>query len=129
MSRRRGFALVHVLTMSIVVGSAAIVWRASFQALHAHSARGPDRARARALAQAAWERARAALAAGRDPTTPEANLLDGRAAVSVSTVAGGLRRVVVDAVALRRDREPVRARLVVTLDPAGRVTSRVEVGG
>ena len=122
MSRRRrgGFALIHVLAMSLMITAAAIVWRASFQALHAHSVRSPDRARARALAQAGWERARAALAAGRDPAS-DSPLLDGRVTVTRSG-----QRVVVLAVVQRRDGAPLHARLTLDLDAAGGVVARVE---
>jgi hypothetical protein len=122
--RRRGFALVHVLAVSLVIAAAAIVWRASFQALHAHAVRSPERARARALAQAGWERARAALAAGRSPAA-DGPLLDGRVTVTLRPVGAG-RRVVVLAVVLRRDGEPLHARLTLDLDAAGRVVARAE---
>lgn len=127
--RRGGFSLIHVLVTGALLATAAGAWQASFHAMHARALRGQERARARAVAQAAWERARAALVAGRDPTAPAGTrVLDGEAATRVEGAAGGARRVVIDALVRRRDGEPVRTRLIMTLDERGAVTGREEVG-
>jgi Tfp pilus assembly protein PilV len=128
--RRRGFALVHVIVTLLFVGAAALIWQASFQAMHARGVRGHDRARARAVAQAAWERARAALVAGHDATATDAPVLDGTATVRIDG-AGPRRRVVIDAAVERRDGEPVRARLVLEVEVApgsAQVRARSEGG-
>lgn len=127
MTRRRGFALVHVLVAVVMLSAAVVAWRAAFDARHAHAARGHDRARARAVAEAAWTRARAALAAGRDPAAAEAPTLDGVATVRLEP-AGGARRVIVEATVRRRDGEAVHARLVVEVGADLRVLRREEGG-
>ncbi|MCO5171115.1 MAG: hypothetical protein M9894_32735 [Planctomycetes bacterium] len=127
MTRRRGFALVHVLVAIAMLSAAVVAWRAAFDARHAHAARGHDRARARAVAEAAWARARAALAAGRDPGVVATPTRDGVATVRVEP-AGGARRVVVEATVRRRDVEAVHARLVVDVDAGLRVLRREEGG-
>lgn len=128
--RTRGFALLHVIITSLLLGAAAIAWHASLRAMHARGVRGHDRARARAVAQAAWERARAALAAGRDAAAADAPLLDGAATVRVEPGEGPQRRVVIEAVVQRRDGEPVRARLLLDIEVApGAVSVRARSEG
>ncbi len=125
---RRGFSLIHVLVVGALLAVAAATWHTSFAATHARAVRGRDRARARAVAQAAWERARLALAAGRDPAGVDALVLDGQATTRVVPAPGGARRVVIEALVRRRDGEPVRTRLVVTVDARGAVAAREEGG-
>jgi len=129
--RTRGFALVHVIVTSLFISAAAVAWHAALHATHARGVRGHDRARARAVAQAAWERTRAALAAGRDASATDAPTLDGAATIRLEAGAGALRRVVIDAVVHRRDGEPVRSRLLLDVEvaPGGVVQVRARSEG
>lgn len=78
--RERGSAFLQILIAAVVLGGFVGIWRASFTELHRSAVRDPDRARARAIADAAWARARRALARG-EPAAASGPLLGGTATV------------------------------------------------
>ncbi|MBX3471453.1 MAG: hypothetical protein KF878_31760 [Planctomycetes bacterium] len=88
MSGRRGATLLQVIVAGAFLSAAAAAWSAATSTTYAHAVRGHDRGRARAVAQAGWEHARAALAAGRDATCRDAPVLDGRVCRSGRRRAG-----------------------------------------
>jgi len=132
MKRKRGSALYLVLAFFLVLSALAATWSASFGDLMRYSAPSTDRARARAVAEAAWARARLSLARGESPGRAESSLLGGRSAVRARALGAGSWRVVVEGrVPSTHARGEVVSRLsffVRVSDGVVRVTERVEEG-
>jgi hypothetical protein len=129
MRRDRGLSLLQVFIAITVLSAVATTWASAYHAATAHAERGVDRARARALADAAWTRARLALERGEDPAS-DGPFLDGSARVVSTKRANGWRVVVVARVVHRPGRDSVACELILDVALyAGevRVLSRREV--
>ena len=94
---RRGSSLYHVLITLLILATLLAAGRLSQVELQRATASNPDRARARALAEAAWTRARATLSAGGDPTQPLDEQLGGRAQVQARQSSRGRWHVEIEA--------------------------------
>jgi len=132
-SRRAGGALVHVLVAAAVIAVAAVAWRSAFAAFHDLSVRSVDRARARAVARAGWERARVALRRGQPAACGPEALLAGEVTVAVASAPArgpDARTVTVTGrVGRAAGGAPLAYRLVVVVAGAGpdlRVVDRRE---